>query len=513
MSHQGKVWLVGAGPGDVGLMTLKGKQVLQQAEVVVYDSLVGDGILSMIPQHARLVYVGKRAGHHTMDQAHINQVLLEEAQKGYRVVRLKGGDPFLFGRGGEELELLTENNIPYEVVPGVTSSIAVPAYNGIPVTHRDYCSSVHIITGHKKAGQEYNIDFEALARTGGTLVFLMGVTALEDICSHLMAAGMSPSTPAAILQQGTTAGQKKIVATLETLKREVDRQGIRTPAIIVVGGVCQVADRFSWYEKLPLFGCKVLITRPRELISAMTAELRQLGAEVLELPAIAISPVSDRGRIQECFQRLEQYQWIAFTSPSGVRIFFELLMEAGKDIRSLGTCKLAAIGKGTRKALNDRGFYPDLMPETFDGVSLGREMARQCETGASILIPRASIGNRELLEELGKRPDLQVEDLAIYDTTYESQQLIDLAKGFEDGTIRYAVFTSASTVKGFVQSSQGLDYTKVKALCIGKQTRQEAARWGMTTYVSKEASIDSLLRLVVSLYQQEKQGDDNHGND
>ena len=190
MKKQGKVWLVGAGPGDAGLLTIKGKKILEQAEVVVYDSLVGDSVLSMIPRTARLINVGKRAGNHLMKQEGINQVLLEEAQNGYRVVRLKGGDPFLFGRGGEELELLAEHQIPFEVVPGVTSSIAVPAYNGIPVTHRDFCSSVHIITGHKKAGQEYNIDFEALVRTGGTLVFLMGVTALQDICSHLLAAGV-----------------------------------------------------------------------------------------------------------------------------------------------------------------------------------------------------------------------------------------------------------------------------------------------------------------------------------
>ena len=375
MRMTGKVWLVGAGPGDVGLFTLKGKQVLEQAEVVVYDSLVGDGVLAMVPAGARLINVGKRAGHHLMKQEMINQVLLEEAQKGYRVVRLKGGDPFLFGRGGEELELLSEHGIPYEVVPGVTSCIAVPAYNGIPVTHRDYCSSVHVITGHKKAGQSYNIDFEALVRTGGTLVFLMGVTALEDICSNLIKAGMSPSVPAAILQQGTTAGQKRIVATVGTLKEEVDRQGILTPAIIVVGGVCEVADRFEWYEKLPLAGCKIVVTRPKELISQMADRLRKQGAEVLELPAIALSPVEDDRKIRECLEQLEKYQWIAFTSPSGVKIFFEFLKKNGKDIRALGRAKLAAIGKGTKRELEARGMYPDLMPEVFDGASLGKKMA------------------------------------------------------------------------------------------------------------------------------------------
>lgn len=504
MRMTGKVWLVGAGPGDVGLFTLKGKQVLEQAEVVVYDSLVGDGVLAMVPAGARLINVGKRAGHHLMKQEMINQVLLEEVQKGYRVVRLKGGDPFLFGRGGEELELLSEHGIPYEVVPGVTSCIAVPAYNGIPVTHRDYCSSVHVITGHKKAGQSYNIDFEALVRTGGTLVFLMGVTALEDICSNLIKAGMSPSVPAAILQQGTTAGQKRIVATVGTLKEEVDRQGILTPAIIVVGGVCEVADRFEWYEKLPLAGCKIVVTRPKELISQMADRLRKQGAEVLELPAIALSPVEDDRKIRECLEQLEKYQWIAFTSPSGVKIFFEFLKKNGKDIRALGRAKLAAIGKGTKRELEARGMYPDLMPEVFDGASLGKKMAECCEENSRILIPRAAIGNAEIIRELSVRKDLVVDDVATYETRYEVQSIIDESGAFERGEITYAVFTSASTVRGFVHALPGLEYSKVKAVCIGKQTAAQAEEYGMHTYTAKEASIDSLVELVIQLAGEKK---------
>ena len=344
MSTQGKVWLVGAGPGDVGLFTIKGREILAKAEVVVYDSLVGDGVLAIVPASAEKINVGKRAGHHTMKQENINQVLLEKAQEGKRVVRLKGGDPFLFGRGGEELELLCEHDIPYEVVPGVTSCIAVPAYNGIPVTHRDFCSSVHVITGHKRAGENYNIDFEALVRTRGTLVFLMGITAMEDICKGLLEAGMDPETPAAVLQQGTTAGQKRVVATVATLKQASDAAKIQTPAIIVVGQVCQVADTFGWYEKLPLAGYKVLVTRPKELVSGMAKKLREQGAEVLELPAIGVKPVEDRTNIYKAFEKLDTYQWLAFTSPSGVRIFFELLMDAGKDIRALGSVKIAVIG-------------------------------------------------------------------------------------------------------------------------------------------------------------------------
>ncbi len=497
---KGKVWLVGAGPGDIGLFTLKGKQVLEQAEVVVYDSLVGDGVLAMVPKGIRTINVGKRAGHHLVPQEQINEILLEEAKKGQRVVRLKGGDPFLFGRGGEELELLKENGIPFEVVPGVTSSIAVPAYNGIPVTHRDYCSSVHIITGHKKKGQEYDIDFDALVRTRGTLVFLMGVTALPDICQHLLEAGMDPSTPAAILQQGTTAGQKKIVATVATLKAEADRQGIETPAIIVVGGVCEVADKFTWYEELPLFGCKVLVTRPKELISTMAKKLRLLGAEVLELPAIAVSKVADTSRIREALDHLDTYQWLAFTSPSGVRIFFdEILREERIDIRKLGHLKVAALGTGTARALKERGVFPDLMPEIFDGAALGAKMAECCEKGAHILLPRAAIGTHELLEALEARADLFITDLPIYETVYEQSDLVDEAKAFEKDKMFCAVFTSASTVRGFAEAVPGLDYTKVTAACIGRQTKEAADAYGMQTYMAEHATIDSLVDLVVRL--------------
>ena len=501
MSTQGKVWLVGAGPGDVGLFTIKGREILAKAEVVVYDSLVGDGVLAIVPASAEKINVGKRAGHHTMKQENINQVLLEKAQEGKRVVRLKGGDPFLFGRGGEELELLCEHDIPYEVVPGVTSCIAVPAYNGIPVTHRDFCSSVHVITGHKRAGENYNIDFEALVRTRGTLVFLMGITAMEDICKGLLEAGMDPETPAAVLQQGTTAGQKRVVATVATLKQASDA-AIQTPAIIVVGQVCQVADTFGWYEKLPLAGYKVLVTRPKELVSGMAKKLREQGAEVLELPAIGVKPVEDRTNIYKAFEKLDTYQWLAFTSPSGVRIFFELLMDAGKDIRALGSVKIAAIGRGTAKALKEHHLYPDLMPEVFDGASLGAKMAKECEPGAKILLARAAIGNKEVTEELAKREDLTVDDVAIYDTFYESQELIDEKGQFESGKIDCAVFTSASTVKGFVAATPGLDDTKVLAACIGKQTEAEALRYGMKTAVAKEASIDSLVDLVIELKMQ-----------
>ena len=497
----GKVWLVGAGPGDIGLFTLKGAAVLQQADVVVYDSLVGEGVLAKIPEHARLINVGKRANHHTMVQEDINKVLLEEAEKGNKVVRLKGGDPFLFGRGGEELELLSENGIPYEIVPGVTSPISVPAYNGIPVTHRDFCSSLHIITGHKRAGQEYDIDFKALTQTKGTLVFLMGIAALEDICKGLLAGGMDSDMPAAVLQKGTTAGQKRVVATVGTLKEEVDRQGIETPAIIVVGKVCSLADKFAWYEKLPLAGWKVLVTRPRQHISKTADLLRQKGAEVLELPSICTVPVEDNGRLYEAFEKLDTYQWIIFTSPAGVEIFFDEMDRKEMDVRSLGQAKIAVIGEGTKKKLKEHHLLADFVPDVYDGDTLGAELAKELQGNEKILIPRAEAGNKKLTELL-EQTGAKVDDIATYTTCYEKSRLIDEKKELETGSVDCVVFTSASTVRGFVEGTKGLDYTKVKAACIGKQTKAAADAYGMQTRMAKKATIESLIELVEEMKQE-----------
>ena len=495
----GKVWLVGAGPSDPGLFTRKGEQILKQAEVVVYDALVGQSILNMIPETAKLINVGKRSCNHIMKQEQINQVLVDEAKKGQRVVRLKGGDPFLFGRGGEELELLVENNIPYEVVPGVTSALSVPAYNGIPVTHRDYCSSLHIITGHKRQGESYNIDFEALVRTKGTLVFLMGVSALGDICQGLIKAGMEPDMPAALLIKGTTAAQRRIVATVSTLKEEVERQGAETPAIIVVGKVCQLAEEFEWYEKLPLAGKKILVTRPKELISEMSAKLRSAGAEVLELPAIRTVPAEDQSRLIQALKEISTYQWLVFTSPTGVRIFFEEMEKQQMDIRSLGQIRLAVIGSGTAKELRKHGLYPDLMPEEFYGESLGKALAENCQDGERILLPRASAGNQELVQILKENRKVTIDDIPTYDTIYAGSALIDEKLEFENDSIDYAVFTSASTVKGFAKATEGLDYTRVHAVCIGRQTKAAADALGMQTEMSEKPTMDSVVAKVAEL--------------
>lgn len=503
----GKVWLVGAGPSDAGLLTLKGKEVLSQAEVVVYDRLVGPGILSMISSKARCIDVGKRAGNHTMAQEEINQVLLKEAQAGKRVVRLKGGDPFLFGRGGEELELLARNNILFEVVPGVPSAISVPAYNGIPVTHRDQVSSLHIITGHKKKGEPYDLDFEALVRTGGTLVFLMGYGALAELCQGLLEAGMAPDMPAALLQQGTTAGQKRVVATVATLTEEAEKHAIETPAIILVGKVAGYAEEFSWYEKLPLFGSQILVTRPRERSGVLCGRLRELGAEVVELPAICTVRIADNPLLLQELEQLDRYDFLVFTSPAGVNHFFDALLEQKKDIRSIGTAQIAVIGPGTEKELNRRGLLADWKPSCYDAQSLGVLLGTVCADGQKLLIPRASQGNPKLVEEITKRRKVTVTDLPIYDTVYESgSDAVDVHRLYQGKKRPLALFTSASTVRGFAEACKALDFSLVKALCIGRQTQAEADRLGMETYVSKEATMDSLIARAVELVEEEKAG-------
>lgn len=496
----GKVFLVGAGPGDVGLLTIKGQTLLEQADVVVYDHLVGEDILARIDHSKKMINVGKMAGHHPIPQNQINRLLVEEAKKGNRVVRLKGGDPFLFGRGGEELEELSRENVPFEVVPGVTSSISVPAYNGIPVTHREYASSLHIVTGHKKAGQEDDINYKALVDVKGTLVFLMGVTALESIMEKLLAAGMDPQMPAAVLQEGTTAGQKRVVATVATLAEKAKKSHILPPAIIVVGKVCELSDRLSWYEKMPLMGMRVLLTRPRELMSVTAGKLRDRGAEVLEIPAIHTVPIADNRKLGSCLEKIGDYQWIVFTSQVGVRIFFEQLAVREVDIRKLSNVKFAVIGEGTRKALRQRGFLADLMPDVYDGESLAHMLAGQGIKGQRILIPRAKKGTKELVPVLADAGAV-VDDVPIYETVYQEANGVSIKDEIDRGRVDCVIFTSSSTVEGFVAASRGADYSKFVAACIGKQTAQTAREYGMRCEVAAKATIDALVELVERIHE------------
>lgn len=492
----GKVWLVGAGPSDPGLMTLKGKQLLEQAQVVVYDALVSAAILAMIPNGAELIYVGKRAGNHPVPQEQINQILLAKAQEGKRVVRLKGGDPFLFGRGGEELELLAANHVPFEVVPGITSALAVPAYNGIPVTHRDYCSSVHIITAHSKKGGELKINFPALCALEGTLVFLMGVTSMEMVCDGLVKAGMDPKMPAAILQEGTSAVQRRVVATVSDLPQKAREANIQAPSVLIVGKVCALEKTLSWTQNRPLDGVRVVLTRPKELVSRMAQKLYALGAEVIELPAICLEPYAENPQLEEAISQISDYQWVAFTSITGVRVFFDFLREHRCDLRALSHLRFAAIGPGTARELEQHGIFADLIPERYYAKDLAEALAAQMQPGQRVLLPRAKIGSAELTDTLQAK-NIAYTDIPLYDTVYTSQNSGAVQKLVAEGKISCVTFTSASTVKGFAAAMQGTDLSGLLAACIGEKTAQAAREAGMKVKISRQATIDSLCELLV----------------
>lgn len=494
----GKVWLVGAGPADAGLMTVKGLEVLQNAEVVVYDKLVGVEPLNRIPAEAKKIDVGKRADNHPVPQEEINRILLREALDGKEVVRLKGGDPFLFGRGGEELELLVKHQIPFEIIPGIPSAISVPAYAGIPVTHRDFCSSVHIITGHQKNGEDLKINFEALGKLDGTLVFLMGVAALNSICSGLLRAGLPPQTPAAIIESGTTARQRKIISTIADLYAEAVRQDIQAPSVIVVGQVCALGELLNWAEKRPLHGVRVLVTRPEKLSSGLSEHIRSLGGEVLELPCIRTVPPADQTLLDSVLSKLRTNNWLVFSSSAGVEAFCARLLSTGKDLRELYGLKIACVGSATAQAFLERGIKADYLPRTYNAQALGAGLRDLIKKGEKVLILRAREASPELPQVLVEA-GIEYLDVPVYETVFnhpgdEFSRLLVERYDFD-----FAAFTSASTVKGFLAAYPRLDHSKIKAVCIGEQTAAEARQHGMEVFLSPQATIAGMVETLINL--------------
>ncbi len=490
----GQVILVGAGPGDPGLLTVKGRQAIENAEVVVYDRLVSQAILDLIPDDAERINVGKESSHHLVPQDRINQILLEKALEGKRVVRLKGGDPFLFGRGGEELELLAQHSVDFQEVPGITSAIAVPAYGGIPVTHRDFCSSLHIITGHQRAGKPLDIPFDALVKTGGTLVFLMGVSALENICNGLLQAGMEPDMPAAVVEKGTTPAQRPILATLSTLPAIAKNQQVKSPAIIIVGKVCSLSAQFDWFDRLPLKGKSVIVTRPKERAGTLSDRLRALGADVTEFPCIETIPCDPCTEMEQAVEKIDAYQWLVFTSPAGVSTLMDMLYRTGRDVRALGRIRLAAIGPGTDRELRRHGLRADLIPEVYDGEHLGQALCQAKPTG-KVLILRAQWGTPALTEALDGCK-IPYDDIRCYETRYTCPNPEQIRTLLSCDNAPIVTFTSASTVKGFTSALADVDYSGITAACIGIQTEAEAKKHGMHTITAEKATMDALIQRI-----------------
>lgn len=503
MKQTGKVWLVGAGPGDVGLFTLKGKQVLEQAQLVMYDALVSMSVLALIPKDAEKIFVGGGVGVPALTQEQINELLVEYACAGMRVVRLKGGDPFLVDRGSEELLALQAHGISYEVVPGISSALAVPAYNGIPVTHRMLADSVHIITGYQQEKKPCKLPYDAYTDLGGTLVFLMGLSALEELVNGLLRAGMPAYTPAAVLEKGTMVSQRRVCATLETIVQETARAELQPPAIIVIGAAVSLSESLAWYEKLPLSGRAFVLTSSAERMLLLAEELRMRGAKVMELPALETQPRAFEKEqpyiIEETAKK--RYACLVFTAPAGVTSFFEAFFTRGYDARALAGVKLAAMGSGTERALRTYGLRADIMPQPSSGETLGRRLGECLPSGSRVALFRSSAGNSKLVAQLeaaaqdyGKR--FVFADISAYDTVLATDDLTSALPDAAWEKIAGIFFTSASTVCAFLQQHPQLEPAKLTALCIGARTAQAAREANMRTIAAKEASVAGLLELA-----------------
>ena len=498
--ERGKVYLVGAGPGDPGLLTLRGRELLEKAEVIIYDRLASPRIMEFANPAAEKIYVGKRVGKHVANQHEINDLILEKAKQGKRVVRLKGGDPFIFGRGGEEAQILAENGIQFEIVPGVTSAIAVPAYAGIPLTHRSYTASVAFITGHRRFdSNEADVDWEGLAKGVGTLVFLMGMTNLPNITENLIRFGRSPDTPVAVIRWGTTPLQESITGTLSDIAQKVKEAGFKPPAIIVVGDVCKVRDKINWFEKQPLLGKKVLVTRTREQASTLVRLLERRGAGCIECPTIEVRQVDDTSVLDRAIEEIQGFDWIVFTSPNAVKFFFMRLDQLGKDVRAMGNAKVATVGSSTAKELEQHHIRVDAVPEDFRAEGLLKLFSKMDMKGKRVLIPRA-VKAREILPEGLKEMGADVVVAPAYETVPPkvAPQTLEL---LDEEDIDVITFTSSSTVSNFFKTVPADIVKKViskaKVACIGPVTAKTAEKRGLSVdIVPQESTIPSLVEAI-----------------
>jgi uroporphyrinogen III methyltransferase/synthase len=480
------VYLVGAGPGDPGLITVRGAEVLARADLVVYDRLVDPSLLDLAPAGAERVYVGKAPGRVEMPQDHINALLVERAGHGATVVRLKGGDPYVFGRGGEEAEALAAAGVLFEVVPGVTSAIAAPAYAGIPVTHRGVSTHYTVVTGHEDPAKERaDVDWEALARAGGTLVILMGAGRIADIARRLVAGGRSADTPVAAVRHGTRPDQRTVRATLATIADV----GVQPPAAIVVGDVA--ALDLAWFESRPLFGRRVVVTRAREQASELRRRLEHRGAEVVELPAIVIE------RVDFTLPPLDRYQWLVFTSANGVAAFFDRGLAArGRDARALARLRVAAIGTGTADALARRGVIADLVPDRFVAEALLDAFPEPAEPGERVLLARAEHARDALPAGLRER-GYDVDVLAVYRTA-ATTPAPDIVESIRSGRVDALTFTSSSTVTNFCDMLGTLPDPHPLVVSIGPVTSRTAKERGLRVDAEAvEHTIDGLVEVLV----------------
>jgi len=491
----GIVYLVGAGPGDPGLITARALELIVAADVIVHDRLIPADALAAARPDAELLYVGKEPGTASVPQEEIEELLIDRARQGNLVVRLKGGDPFVFGRGGEEAEALAEAEIPFEVVPGVTAGVAAPAYAGIPVTHRDEASAVAFVTGHEDPEKEDSaLDYEALARFPGTLVFYMGVKALPRIAERLIEAGRDGSEPAAVVERGTLPGQRTVSSTLSGIADAAAEAGIRPPSVTVVGPVAAHRERIAWLERRPLHGKKVVVTRARAQASELARRLDALGAESIELPAIRIEPRIDRDEVRRAVEALHTYALICLTSGNAVRLLFEAMAAQGRDARALGNASVAAIGSGTESALAAHGVIADIVPDRFVGEELVEALNRLELRGKPVLVARAAEA-REVLPDALRKRGAAVDVVALYETVAEQPDPDALERARDADFI---TFTSSSTVRNFLEASPNGIPEGAKVISIGPVTSETAREAGLTVDVEAERhDIDGLVEALL----------------
>ena len=486
----GKVYLIGAGPGDPGLLTLRAHAILEKADVVVYDRLVSPAILGMCNSKAQLVDVGKMPTHHKVKQSEINKLLVKFAceMPGATIARLKGGDPFVFGRGGEEALELVAAGVEFEVVPGVTSAIAVPAYAGIPVSHRGIATSFHIITGHEKAesGDSLSLDFENLAKCQGTLIFLMGIGNMDFIARRLMECGKDPKTPLAFIEKGTTPFQRTVMATLETAGETIARENVTAPAITIMGGVVELGKSLAWKKSLPLSGKRLVVTRAAKQSSGISSRLSALGAEVIETPMIETRAVE--GTFD--WATLANFDILAFTSTNGVESFFKQLFAAGFDVRVLAGKKIASVGKITEKKLLEYGIRCDYVPEDHTGEGLGLLLQKEVHEESRILLLQGNLADDTLLKLLPNATRWVVyETLPVAELPEWKREAVESADA--------VVFASTSAVENFVKMT---DARPRSSFCIGRMTEAAANKHGFETVTSDETTMDSLVKKIVEYY-------------
>ncbi|PZC44314.1 MAG: uroporphyrinogen III methyltransferase / synthase [Chloroflexi bacterium] len=492
----GEVYLVGCGPGDPELITVKGLRLLKGADTIIHDRLINFRILDFAKPNAELIDVGKSSKSTGYHQDEINQMMVEKAKLGKKVIRLKGGDPFLFGRGGEESEILRKHNVPFQVVPGVTSAIAAPAYAGIPVTHRSIASSVTFVSGNEDINKaNSNINWHAISNTGGTIVVLMSRNKLNMITGQLIKVGLNPDTPAALIRWGSEPHQTTITGTITNISLQADVANLLPPVALVIGNVVNLRNKLNWFENLPLFGKRVLVTRTRKQASKLSGLLAQQGAIPIELPAIKIIPINIKA-LHCQLREINKFSWLVFTSSNAVHIFFEELHNTGFDSRNLSGIKIAAIGAVTKLSLEKYGIKNVVMPKSYNTNSLGDLLIKEVFKDQNILLPRSELGHYEFVAKL-KSAGIQVQEINIYKTVIPKHSKKLATKIFKEG-IDIATFTSTSTVHGLVDLLGGINQLRnVNIACIGPVTEASIKIAGLTpNIIAPESTVESLVKAI-----------------